>query len=452
MGSSKGGISSAKERLRLRLYVGLLAIDALSVAAGFVIGNILRFGDPFKSQGVDLLVVMIPIYIGIAVNNRAYSIEVLHRPNVGFMRASQALLFTGAAVMGVVFYLQLGETFSRLVFSFGLIASFVVLGAARLLLGQLVGTRFKWSFVNEVLFVDGIMIHPEPGQLVVFADQAQLSPTLDDPIMFDRLGRLFKYCDRVVLACPPEKRVAWSRMLKGLDVDVEVLTPELGQLGALGLRRLRGRTTVLVSCGPLRLWDRALKRGFDVGLAAIAMACLAPLMILVAVAIKLETDGPVFFRQERVGQGNRLFKIYKFRSMRAEATDLTGAVSASRSDDRITRVGRIIRATSIDELPQIINVLIGDMSIVGPRPHALASTAEAELFWSIDQRYWDRHVIKPGITGLAQVQGYRGATLTRADLTNRLQADLDYLAGWTIWKDIKIIAKTFAVISHKNAF
>jgi lipopolysaccharide/colanic/teichoic acid biosynthesis glycosyltransferase len=354
--------------------------------------------------------------------------------------------------MGVVFYLQLGETFSRLVFSFGLIASFVVLGAARLLLGQLVGTRFKWSFVNEVLFVDGIMIHPEPGQLVVFADQAQLSPTLDDPIMFDRLGRLFKYCDRVVLACPPEKRVAWSRMLKGLDVDVEVLTPELGQLGALGLRRLRGRTTVLVSCGPLRLWDRALKRGFDVGLAAIAMACLAPLMILVAVAIKLETDGPVFFRQERVGQGNRLFKIYKFRSMRAEATDLTGAVSASRSDDRITRVGRIIRATSIDELPQIINVLIGDMSIVGPRPHALASTAEAELFWSIDQRYWDRHVIKPGITGLAQVQGYRGATLTRADLTNRLQADLDYLAGWTIWKDIKIIAKTFAVISHKNAF
>jgi lipopolysaccharide/colanic/teichoic acid biosynthesis glycosyltransferase len=82
----------------------------------------------------------------------------------------------------------------------------------------------------------------------------------------------------------------------------------------------------------------------------------------------------------------------------------------------------------------------------------LASTAEAELFWSIDQRYWDRHVIKPGITGLAQVQGYRGATLTRADLTNRLQADLDYLAGWTIWKDIKIIAKTFAVISHKNAF
>ncbi|HZG47416.1 MAG TPA: exopolysaccharide biosynthesis polyprenyl glycosylphosphotransferase [Allosphingosinicella sp.] len=412
----------------------------------------LRLGDLLHQQGIDLLVVIIPIFAGIAVNNRAYSVEVLHRPTLGYIRAAQALLFTGAAVLGVVFYFQLGETFSRLVFSFGIVASFALLAAARIFIGNFIGRRCNWSFVNEVLLIDDATIFPEAGQLVVFADQSQLSPKMDDPVMFDRLGRLFRYCDRVVLACAPEKRIAWSRMLKGLDVDVEVLTPELGQLGALAMRRFRGRTTVMVSCGPLRLWDRALKRALDVTLAAFALACLAPLMIMVASAIKLESKGPIFFRQERVGQGNRLFKIYKFRSMRSEASDLTGAVSASRSDDRITKVGHLIRKTSIDELPQLINVLLGDMSIVGPRPHALASTAEAELFWSIDQRYWDRHVIKPGITGLAQVQGYRGATMTRADLTNRLQADLDYLAGWTIWKDIKIIAKTFGVLSHKNAF
>ncbi|MEG3178947.1 sugar transferase, partial [Sphingomonas sp. RB3P16] len=132
--------------------------------------------------------------------------------------------------------------------------------------------------------------------------------------------------------------------------------------------------------------------------------------------------------------------------------DGAGHRSTQREDDRVTKVGRFIRRTSIDELPQILNVLTGEMSIVGPRPHALGSRAADKLFWEVDHRYWHRHATKPGLTGLAQVRGYRGATLIEADLENRLQADLEYLENWSIWRDLKIIVRTFRVLLHRNAY
>lgn len=118
----------------------------------------------------------------------------------------------------------------------------------------------------------------------------------------------------------------------------------------------------------------------------------------------------------------------------------------------MTRVGRFLRRTSIDELPQLLNVLKGDMSIVGPRPHALGSQAGDKLFWQVDHRYWQRHSLKPGITGLAQVRGFRGATETETDLSSRLQADLEYLDGWSILRDIQIIFATFGVLAHDRAY
>ncbi len=179
---------------------------------------------------------------------------------------------------------------------------------------------------------------------------------------------------------------------------------------------------------------------------------LSPLLVLVALAIWLEDHGPVFFIQRRLGRGNRFFVIYKFRSMSVANGDRSGNRSTGRGDDRVTRVGRLIRATSIDELPQLINVIQGEMSLVGPRPHALGSQAGDKLFWEIDQRYWQRHSLKPGLTGLAQVRGFRGATEHEVDLTARLQSDLEYLDGWTIWRDIAILAGTLRVMVHRNAF
>ena len=176
------------------------------------------------------------------------------------------------------------------------------------------------------------------------------------------------------------------------------------------------------------------------------------LLIGVAVAIMLDSRGPVLFRQPRVGYDNRIFKIYKFRSMIHETSDLAGNQSTARDDIRITRLGRFIRSTSIDELPQLLNVLMGDMSMVGPRPHALGSLAGDKLFWEIDNAYWHRHALKPGITGLAQVRGYRGATLEQSDLQNRLQSDLEYISGWSLWRDIRILLATVRVVTHDRAF
>ena len=187
-------------------------------------------------------------------------------------------------------------------------------------------------------------------------------------------------------------------------------------------------------------------------MASLGLTLAAPLLGLAAILIKLESRGPVFFRQVRVGVGNRQFQILKFRSMRLESSDSDGNVSTQRDDPRITRVGKFIRRTSIDELPQLINVLRGEMSIVGPRPHALGSLAGDNLFWEVTHAYWIRHALKPGITGLAQIRGFRGSTDSAEDLEDRVRADLEYVADWSLSQDILILLRTARVLVHKNAY
>jgi len=183
-----------------------------------------------------------------------------------------------------------------------------------------------------------------------------------------------------------------------------------------------------------------------------AVIVLSPLLLVVAALIKLEDGGKVLFVQRRMGRGNQFFDMFKFRSMREEKLDANGERSTGREDDRITRIGSFIRKTSIDELPQIFNVLRGEMSIVGPRPHALGSKANNKLFWQVDKQYWRRHCLKPGLTGLAQVRGHRGATEQEKDLTDRLQSDLEYIANWSLRRDIGIVLRTLKVLHHDNAY
>ncbi len=144
--------------------------------------------------------------------------------------------------------------------------------------------------------------------------------------------------------------------------------------------------------------------------------------------------------------------MLKFRSMQVELNDADGARSTARDDDRATKIGAFIRRTSIDELPQLINVLRGEMSIVGPRPHALGSQAGDKLFWEVDAQYWQRHCLKPGLTGLAQVRSHRGATEEEKDLTDRLQCDLEYISAWSLRRDIEIVLQTVSVLKHDNAY
>jgi polysaccharide biosynthesis protein PslA len=439
-------------RLRLRLYLLMLATDTALVATSFVLANLVRYGRPFDAYGINIFALLCPIYLAIGLNGGAWSLKALTDPRRSVALAAQSLFLAIAVATILLFSLKIGEDFSRLVFGIGSGLSILMIAVCRLRLGEAIGARCGWTFRHEVMIADGVPPERTGREWVVDAAQHSLRPVIDDPIMLHRLGNIVGSCERVILSCPPEKRAAWSRALAGANVDVEILAPELEQLGAVGLRRHGGLPTLLVGCGPLGLLQRALKRSFDLVVSATALLILLPLLAIVALAIRVESHGPVLFRQPRMGRGNRLFSVLKFRTMRTEATDLDGQRSAERDDQRITRVGAFLRRASLDELPQLINVLKGEMSLVGPRPHALGSTAEDAPFWAIDERYWDRHAIKPGMTGLAQVRGLRGATERKSDLTERLQSDLEYLNGWSLGRDIAILVRTLTVMVHRNAY
>lgn len=443
---------AGRRRLRRLLRIFVILADVAAISVAFMIGNAFRFSDPFNVEGFNLLWVVLPIYLVIALNNHAFEIEHLVQSRLGAWRALLSLAVTVGCVSLAVFFLKVSNDFSRAVFGTGALFSAALLPVGRNTLGMLSRSLFGTSTLCEVVIEDGVAAPESAGAVILNAQRERLAIDLKDPSSLDRLGRLLVDVDRVVIACPPERRSLWAMALKGADVSAEVWAPDFDELGALGLSRRSGFSTIIVATGPLRITDRVLKRILDLVIVIAAMPVILPVMAVIALAVKLDSPGPVFFSQERVGLGNRLFRLHKFRSMYVDQLDGQGHISTERKDRRVTRVGRFIRATSLDELPQVLNVLSGAMSIVGPRPHALGSRADNQLFWDIDLAYWHRHAVKPGLTGLAQVRGFRGATVKRSDLEQRLQADLEYLAGWSLSRDIAIIFATFKVLMHRNAF
>lgn len=228
-----------------------------------------------------------------------------------------------------------------------------------------------------------------------------------------------------------------------LPVDVRLCPDAFGLgLGQVEVSHLGGLTFLNVIDRPLRDWQWIAKEIEDRVLAAVILILISPLMLAVAALIKLDSPGPVFFRQKRYGFNNRLIEIWKFRTMHHAARDDDAEQLTRRNDPRITRIGSFLRRTSIDELPQFINVLRGDMSIVGPRPHAPRAKAGTLLYTDAIRYYDARHRVKPGITGWAQVNGWRGETDTVEQIRKRVEHDLHYIDNWSIRLDLKIIART----------
>ncbi|KIH85883.1 undecaprenyl-phosphate glucose phosphotransferase [Pseudomonas batumici] len=244
------------------------------------------------------------------------------------------------------------------------------------------------------------------------------------------------------------------RELRRLPVNV-LLVPDM-----VAFRHAHNRITEVANLPmfnasevPLRGWSPMFKRLEDMVLSSTALILLSPLMLLVALAIKLDSPGPVLFRQKRYGYNNRLIEVFKFRSMHQHQSDATAEKQTTRGDPRITRVGRLIRKTSLDELPQLFNVFIGSMSMVGPRPHATATKVAGILFEEAVKEYTSRHRVKPGITGLAQINGYRGETDTLEKIEKRVEFDLEYIENWSIWFDLYILFRTVpAVFMTREAF
>lgn len=438
--------------LRMRMVLGLLALDLLCIVLSFGLAAIVRNHVLGPSNWAFVLVVVLPIYVGAAINAHAYAAGNVQDPFRAIARSLQAFVIAICAVIFAAFALKTTDTFPRLVVSIGSVFTIVTLSIGRYVFARHMDQIIGGNPFSVVLLRDGNSPIPAGTFSIVIAADAAFDPDSHDPVMYDQLATSLEHADRVIVACSPERRVAWAHALKGANIQGEIFVPELDTLAPLGMASFGDTPTLIIANGPLGLVDRSVKRAFDVVLAGAALIVLLPLFAIVALLIKRDTPGPVFFTQTRIGRSNQMFRMKKFRSMRVDGADGAGHRSTEREDDRVTRVGRFIRRTSLDELPQLLNVLWGDMSIVGPRPHALGSRAADKLFWEVDRRYWHRHAAKPGLTGLAQVRGYRGATLVEADLQNRLRADLEYIENWSIWRDLKIIVMTFRVLLHRNAF
>ncbi|MFM5931580.1 MAG: sugar transferase [Novosphingobium sp.] len=440
------------ERRRLQCYLAILVGDIVMLLAAFVISGWFYLGYDGVASGLILGQLVVPVYLTVALYNNAYSLQSLLDAGFGAVRGLVALLISSAVVVFIAFYTKSSQDFSRISFTLGVILAALLIPWLRAQMRSFVRWRCGTQVTYELLIDDGGPAIDLMGAHRIDAARYRLAPDPADPVALDRIGSMLRGCDRVIVSCPPERRAAWAMIFKGAAIAGEVIDDTIVELDALGARQVEGHGLLLVSVGPLGMRARGMKRAFDVAVATGALVVLSPVMLIAAVLIMLEDGGPALFIQRRMGRGNTFFDMLKFRSMRVDRLDGAGVVSTARDDARVTRIGAFIRRTSIDELPQLINVLMGDMSIVGPRPHAIGSQAGDKKFWEVDARYWLRHALKPGLTGLAQVRGWRGATEHESDLQHRLHADLEYLNGWSIWRDVGILFATLRVLVHHRAY
>ena len=259
--------------------------------------------------------------------------------------------------------------------------------------------------------------------------------------------------DAIVFSHVPRRDLTMDQLLEFLgDLCIPVIyAPAWAQSGMRFVSdRIGDIHCIDLWGGENSLVDKQLKRSMDFSLASVGLLLLSPLFLLIAIAVLLSSPGPVFFTQDRYGLDGQRFRILKFRTMRVlEAGDQPGLRQATRDDPRITPVGRFLRRWSLDELPQLLNVIRGDMSLVGPRPHAVAHN---EQYRRLIPGYMQRHSFKPGITGLAQVEGWRGETSDLEAMARRIEADLRYQRDWTLKLDIKILIKTFLRLRSPQAY
>lgn len=409
--------------------------------------------NPVEFDSITRLTMILSgLYILTGIYAGAFDFETFasRRRYVG--RAPKTLIFSFFILFILLFLLKAGLDYSRIVVALLAMASVPGIGICRWFLFGWVSRLADGAGPRTVMIVDGVAGIERADVVIIDAASANISTDLTNLGNVERIAQLASKVGNILVCCPPERRQAWAKLLKCVAVQSEILVPELDTMRPLSLNTNGAHAAVVVSQHPLSWHQAFTKRVFDLVVSTAILAVLSPMLIATAVAIRLESPGPALFRQKRMGFGNRMFVMLKFRSMRHDHADVTASKLTERGDSRVTRVGSFLRRTSIDELPQLLNVMLGDMSLVGPRPHAPAALAGDKLYWEVDEKYWQRHVAKPGITGLAQVRGFRGNTFEETDLQSRLDADLEYVLDWSLTRDIEILLATFRVIAHDKAF
>jgi Undecaprenyl-phosphate glucose phosphotransferase len=406
-----------------------------------------------------------------------YQVQAFRGYEKQYMRLASAWSVVFLIVIGASFFAKAGHMFSRIwlgaYFLFGLAALLLSRRLVFLLVRKwtregrlnrrtvIVGGGDAGAGVIEELRhekdtgVDIIGLFDDRGDDRSGADCAgeRKLGTVDDLVEFGRRTRV----DLVVFSLPISAETRILQMLKKLwvlPVDIRL---------AAHANKLRFRPRSYSYIGnvpvfavfdrPIADWDVVMKWLFDKIIGGLVLLAALPVMATIALAIKLDSRGPVIFRQKRYGFNNDVVEIYKFRSMYADAADANADSLVSKDDPRVTRIGRIIRKASLDELPQLFNVLKGTLSLVGPRPHAINAKAEARLYDEAVDGYFARHRVKPGLTGWAQINGWRGETDTHEKIQHRVEHDLYYIENWSVLFDLIILARTpFALLKTENAY
>jgi Undecaprenyl-phosphate glucose phosphotransferase len=406
-----------------------------------------------------------------------YSVPALGAFVRSFTRLALAWTLVMAGLMAGAFFGKVGADFSRVWIATWYASALLVLFGERLALSQLVRRWIREGRLNRRAVIVGG--GHEAEELIkaleashdtdiriagIFDDRGndRVSPVvagypklgnIDELVEFARNSRI----DLLIVSLPvtAEKRVLeLLKKLWVLPVDIR-LSAHNNRL------RFRPRTYsyignvpfIDVADKPIADWDHVKKWLFDKSAASLALILLAPLMAIIAVLIKLDSKGPVLFRQKRQGFNNELIEVFKFRSMYVDQADVDANKLVTKDDPRVTRIGRFLRRTSLDELPQFFNVLRGDLSLVGPRPHALKAKAEDKLYYDVVDGYFARHRVKPGVTGWAQISGWRGETDTEEKIERRVEHDLYYIENWSVTFDLYICLMTpFALLKGENAY
>lgn len=419
--------------------------------------------DPERALGMGLAAAL--LFGSVMIAFRRYQAPELLEIGQQVSHVATAWLFTLGSLTMIGFLMRLEPDVPR-----GMAVQFCVLGFAGLL-----GWRIVLRLALRRLIAGGKL----PGPRVVVLGE----PGRAD--LGDVLGTLKRYGYRLTrtFALPPEaspgaerviadlvehireahvKEVVvimrWSRLLalrqplarlQAVPIPVKLVAEEqMAEFLAFGSCRLGTAMGVVLKPAALSLRQRAVKRAFDIAVSITALLALSPLLLAVAIAVKLDSPGPVLFRQRRGGYNGRWFFILKFRTMTV-MEDGDVITQARANDRRVTRVGRILRRFSIDELPQLANVLKGDMSMVGPRPHAIAHD---DVYTGLIGRYPARHNVKPGITGFAQVNGCRGETAEVEQMRRRVSYDLEYIGKWSLWLDLTILLRTGVEVLRARAY
>ena len=315
---------------------------------------------------------------------------------------------------------------------------------------------------NARRLIEAAMASGEVAVLGVFDDRmSRIPPAVHGvPVLGDTLAlmthKLIPYVDRIVITVTPSAQARVRELMERLRVLPNAVTLFMDIEGVearrSALSRMAEAPLTQVSGDPDDEGRAAAKRLQDLALGGLALLAAGPIMALTALAVRLDSPGPIFFRQRRHGFNNEVINVWKFRSMRHEAADALATRQVSVGDDRVTRVGRVIRRLSLDELPQIFNVLKGEMSLVGPRPHAIGMKTAGQDSTAFVAEYAWRHRMKPGITGWAQINGSVGALETAEQVRRRVALDVEYIERQSFWLDLAIIARTIpAMVGDKTS-